>query len=403
MAGAARAERGTRALRATHRAQVLDLLRTQGPLARSDVADRLALARSAVTPIVAELIDEGLLFELGPAPGDGSQPARGRPRVLVGCDPGAARVLAAQVGARWARVLLADAAGDVVASARADVAGATSGEVVERIAGAADDLLAANGGPPLTAAGICIPGAVDTTSGTVVRSEALRWRDVPLADLLGARLGVPVLTQDVTQAATIAEVRYGTAIGARHAVVVDYGARVSVGLVLDGRLHRGASGMAGSIGHVPVLDDDTPCRCGRRGCLEAVAGVRAMVPTGRRRHGPADEVAAFTAVIERMGAGDAATEAVVHRALDHGAHVAASLVALLDPEVVVLSGLIVRYPELSDRLLERIGRLVPPGSRGRCELRLSSLGVDAWVRGAILVALQALQPELRSALAGTDA
>jgi hypothetical protein len=99
-----------------------------------------------------------------------------------------------------------------------------------------------------------------------------------------------------------------------------------------------------------------------------------------------------------MRSGDKATEAVVHRALDHGAHAAASLVALLDPEIVVLTGLIAEYPDLADHLITRIETLLP--SRRQLAVRTSSLGVRAWVRGAILVALQQLHPEVGGALSG---
>jgi predicted NBD/HSP70 family sugar kinase len=394
-------------LRATHRRQVTDLFRSSGPLSRTEVAERLGLTRSSVTAIVAELISDGVLRELG-SPSDPEaaprRPARGRPRILVGLDPGAARVIAAQVGARWARVVLADAAGAVVGRAIADVTRCAPDEVVERVAALAGGLAAEHGGPPVTTAGICVPGAVDTTTGTVLRSEALGWEDVPLAELLRTRLGTPVFAQDVTQAATLAEARHGSAVGARDAVVLDYGGRIGVGLVLDGRLHRGVSGLAGSIGHTRVFDDATPCRCGRTGCLEAVAGVRAMVPPpAGGEHGPEDEIAAFAAVVGRMREGDAATEAVVHAALDRGAHAAASLVALLDPEVVVLTGLVAEYPELAEHLLARIETLVPPENRRRLALRTSTLGVRAWVRGAVLVALQQLHPAVGGALSGSSA
>lgn len=400
--------RGTQVLRATHRHQVTDLLQTHGALSRTEVAERLGLTRSAVTAIVGELIADGVLRELAPSPDAGAastaRPARGRPRVLVGLDPAAARVVAAQIGARWARVVVADAAGDVLARATTDVTGAEPIEVVQRVAQLADRLADEHGGPPLASAGICVPGAVDTTTGTVLRSDVLGWEDVPVAGLLGDRLGIPVFVQDVTQAATVAEARHGGAVGARDAVVLDYGGRIGIGLVLDGHLHRGASGLAGSIGHTPVFGDATPCRCGRTGCLEAVAGVRAMVPVdGGRAHGPEDEVAAFARTVERMRSGDEAQAAIVHRALDRGAHAAASVVALLDPEVVLLTGLIVNYPELAAHLLERIGDLVPPGNRRHLALRTSTLGLEAWVRGAILVALQQLQPDVRGALSGEGA
>jgi len=122
-----------------------------------------------------------------------------------------------------------------------------------------------------------------------------------------------------------------------------------------------------------------------------------------RRHGPEDEVAAFAGAVEQMRAGDTAVEATMHRALDRGAHVVATLVALLDPDVVVLTGLIVGYADLTAHLLTRIEALVPLENRRHLAVHTSTLGLEAWVRGAILVALQQLQPDIRGALSGAAA
>lgn len=406
MPQATREDRGTRALRAANRDHLTDLLRAEGPMSRTELAERLGLTRSAVTAIVASLIDDGLLCEVAPpAPDAGAdRPAsRGRPRILVGLDPSAARVVAIQVGARWARVVLADAAGGVLATDSVHVLGAAPADVVARVVEVAERLAAADAGRPVAGIGVCVPGAVDTATGRVLRSDVLGWEDVPLAELLAARLPVPVFVQDVTQAATLAEARVGVAADSRNAIVVDYGTRIGIGLILDGRLHRGASGLAGSFGHTAVFGATTPCRCGRVGCLEAVASIRAMVPTEvQHRHGPDHETSAFAEVVSRMQAGDPELAAVVDEALERAAHALASLVALIDPEVLVLTGMIVQFPSLAERLLERIGQIVPPENRGRIDLRCSTLGLQAWVRGAILVALQQLQPNIERALAGQD-
>ncbi|MBX3285300.1 MAG: ROK family transcriptional regulator [Actinobacteria bacterium] len=396
--------RGTRALRAANREHVTDLLRVEGPQSRTDLAERLGLARSAVTAIVSDLIAEGVVCEVPGAGADGERPARGRPRVLVGLDPTAARVAAVQVGARWARVALADAAGAVVADAMVDVVETRPEQVVARVADAAHDLARADAGPPVAYVGVCVPGAVDTSAGRVLRSDVLGWDGVDLARLVGDRMRVPVFVQDVTQAATLAEARFGAAAGARTAIVADYGTRIGIGLVLDGRLHRGSAGLAGSVGHTAVFGEATPCRCGRLGCFEAVAGLRAAVPPEvAAAHGPADESAAFADVVARIEAGDPELRALAHRALDRGAHALASLVGLIDPEVLVVTGMIAEFPVLADDLVGRTAALLAPEHRDRVALQRSTLGLQAWVRGSILVALQALQPGLDRALAGADA
>jgi predicted NBD/HSP70 family sugar kinase len=252
--------------------------------------------------------------------------------------------------------------------------------------------------------GVCVPGAVDTSAGRVLRSDVLGWDGVDLARLVRDRMGVPVFVQDVTQAATLAEARFGAAAGARTAIVADYGTRIGIGLVLDGRLHRGSAGLAGSVGHTAVFGEATRCRCGRLGCLEAVAGLRAVVPPDvGAKHGPTDESAAFAEVVSRIEAGDPELLAQAHRALDRGAHVLAALVGLIDPEVLVVTGMIAEFPVLADHLVTRIDALLAPEHRDRVALRRSTLGLQAWVRGSVLVALQALQPGLDRALAGAGA
>jgi predicted NBD/HSP70 family sugar kinase len=392
-----RASRGTQLLRAAHRHQTTELLRVSGPLSRTELAERLGLTRSAVTAIVADLIDDGVLHELEGDPT--SARGRGRPRVLVGCNPGAAQVLGIQIGARNARVVLADAAGDVVERSVVDVTGADARTVVDRVGRTAARL--AGGGGAIAAVGVCLPGSVDTTTGTVLRSDVLGWDGVPVADLLGHRLGAPAFAQDVTQAATLAEALYGAAAGATNAIVLDYGGRFGVGLIIGGDLHRGSSGLAGSVGHTPVYGDTTPCRCGRSGCLEAVATSHGMVAAlGSANRDPRDDSAAFAAVIEGARAGDPTVRAAVARALDHAAHFTTALVGLLDPDVLVLAGLIDRYPDITSELEERIVSLLPAERAGRLTIRTSTLGSEAWVKGAVLVALQQLQPHVKSILAG---
>lgn len=398
--------RGTQLLRATHRHQVTELLRVQGPMARTELADRLGVTRSAITAIVAGLIDDGLVREQPSEEPAARRTERGRPRVLVECDPDAARVLGVQIGVRRVRVVLADAAGAIVGMASERTGRAGPQAMVDRVVRLAGGLV---GDGAMAAAGICMPASVDSTTGTVLHSDVLgaAWEGVEVAGLVGDALGVPAFAQDVTQAATLAEALYGAAAGASNALVLDYGGRFGVGLILDGHLHRGSSGLAGSVGHTPVHGQTTPCRCGRVGCLETVATSHAMIaaasdPAGARSGEEVESGASveLVEVVERARAGDEVAVRAVAQALDHTAHVATFLVGLLDPEVVVLAGMAGTYPDFAARLERRIVELVPRHQADRFAVRVSTLGPEAWIKGAVLVALQQLQPEMGTILAG---
>jgi predicted NBD/HSP70 family sugar kinase len=105
--------------------------------------------------------------------------------------------------------------------------------------------------------------------------------------------------------------------------------------------------------------------------------------------------APFAAVVESAQRGDPEVQAAIARALDHTAHFMTTLVGLLDPEVVVLTGLVDRYPDATAHLQQRIQALTTETTPGRLSIRTSPLGAEAWVKGAVLVALQQLQPHVK--------
>ncbi len=137
----------------------------------------------------------------------------------------------------------------------------------------------------LRSVGVAAPGPLDRERGTCSPHNLPGWRDVPLRDALADALGLPVHLENDANAAALAEWRFGAGRGARTVVYLSMSTGVGGGLVLDGRLHRGASGNAGELGHVPVAWDGEPCACGQRGCLEAYAGGAAWA-RHLREHAP---------------------------------------------------------------------------------------------------------------------
>src|SRR5262249_44132086 len=126
-----------------------------------------------------------------------------------------------------------------------------------------------------------VPGLVDQESGVCVLAPNLGWRDFPLREALIEALDMPVIANNITQAAAVAEGRLGAARGARSFVWLYVGSGVGSGVVIDGRVFYGRRGFSGEIGHCPVVEEGPECGCGRRGCLETVASAMAL---GRAAH-----------------------------------------------------------------------------------------------------------------------
>lgn len=376
-----------------HRQRVVHLLRTDGPQARADLADRLGLSRPSITALVGELIDEGTLVELDSrVEGPGY---RGRPRKLLGCNPQARRVLAIWIDDRRARVLIADATGNISHEDETPTRGRTAASVIRSITRMAKRMIDDPAGGPVAAAGICLPGFIDSATGFVVESKALGWSEVELGKPISRALGIPTAVQDSTQAMTLAETIAGEAREVRSALVLDCGSHTNVGLIIGGRPYAGATGVAGAIGHMPVSGSLTKCACGRVGCVDASMSLSALQPVAPHTEGKAlHEIDLDAIALETSRNPDA--QRLLDDVIDRIARIAVFLEAILDPQVLILSGLIVEFEQLIVALEARIEEIRPPERQGRTTTVRSQIGRD--YRVAVIVALQQLDPDIAGLL-----
>lgn len=216
--------------------------------------------------------------------------------------------------------------------------------------------------PPqgLSGIGVGCPGVLDLEKGLILEAPNLRWRRVPLRALLTGWFHCRVVLANDVDAGTYGEYRFGAGRGARTLLGVFPGTGIGGGCVYDGKLLRGKTGSAMEIGHVPVRENGRLCGCGRRGCLEALAGrlaISAEVAQAAFR-GEAPYLAANASlelkklksgVLARsIKAGDAAVERIVRDAMRLMGRTIGGVVNLLAPDVVVLGGgLVEAIPRLA--------------------------------------------------------
>ncbi|RJL36190.1 ROK family protein [Bailinhaonella thermotolerans] len=389
---------GTAELRRHNRALVLRHIRAHGPCSRATVAAATGLAKAAVTGIVGELVEAGLLTETGTAPAAG----RGRPGTLLRLADETAAALGVEVNVDYTAVVAVDLSGRPVFSevlppagpAPARPYGVSPGGAAGRVRpGAVADLVRElagrlrDEGRRLLGVALGVPGLVDTESGVVRDAPNLGWRDVPAARLVAGALGdgdVPVLVDNDANLAVLAEAAGGAARGARSAVYVTGTVGVGAGILMEGRIVRGVRGYAGEVGHMPIAGAEARCGCGRTGCWEAVVGLDSLM----RRAAPDLPAPALPyrakieALVERARAGDGRVLAALDhhgRRLGRGAAV---LVNLLNPEVLVLGG---DFTDLAPWCLpplraELAAHVLAP-ALGGCAVRPSTLGPLAAAQG----------------------
>jgi len=276
-----------------------------------------------------------------------------------------------------------------------------------------DEAIGELAGEGLRALGVAVPSTIDQRSGRAVSSVNIPLVDVDLRDRLSARFGVPVMIENDANAAALAEHRLGAGRGVRHMLMLTLGTGIGGGLILDGRLYRGAVGAAAELGHITIDVDGPPCQgaCPGRGHLEALAsgtaadGVAARLAEERPDGDLARARAAGRHVDARLAVELAAEgSADAHEVLDRiGFHLGvgiAGYVNVFNPELVVLGGGFSRAGEL---LLEPARRVVAERAlvpaRDVVRITLAVLGVEAGLIGAGLVGFEALAARAAGAAA----
>jgi glucokinase len=295
--------------------------------------------------------------------------------------------------------------GTVLDTARRATPGASVADTEDAIVVVVEEL-AARHGADVVGVGIGAAGWFDRTGDTVLFSPHLAWRNSALRRDLSARLQRPLWVGNDADAAAWAEYRFGAARGADLALVITLGTGIGGGIVLDGRLQRGAHGVAGEWGHMRVVPDGRLCACGNRGCWEQYASGTALGQAAREV--ALRSPAAAAGLLERVD-GDAtgltgvevAAAAAAGNALalelvaEVGAWLGqgiADLAAVLDPEVVVIGGGVSKLGEMvlapARNRLERAlpGRGFRPGPR----VVVAELGPQAGIVGAADLVRQAV-------------
>jgi glucokinase len=255
----------------------------------------------------------------------------------------------------------------------------------------------------VTAAGVGAPGPLDPRAGIVFEPPNLPgWRNVPLADLLRGRLGLPVFVENDANAAAVGEWWVGAGRGAHDLIYLTVSTGIGGGIIIGDRLLQGASGTAGEVGHMTIDVDGPPCPCGRStGCLEVLASGTAIArmarealalprPTALRGFAGGDPAAIEARhVAEAAQAGDAVAAEIFERAATYLGVGVANLLNLCNPQRIVIGGGVSKAGALLFEPVRRVATARAFERPGRdAQILPAALGDDVGVVGAAAVALQ---------------
>jgi glucokinase-like ROK family protein len=372
----------------------LRLIWRERRISRAEIARQTGLARSTVSEIVGDLFPTGLIAEVGVGPSRG-----GRPPMVLEFKDDAYAILGVDMGAAHVAVALTDLRGRVLAweershPVRTDPEG-TRALIVDLC----DGCLATwrPGARRLVGIGAAVPCPVDPRHPDRFSEVVLPdWKGTSGLDVLSRRYGVPLRVDNDANLGALAERWWGAGRDVENFAYIKLATGVGLGHVIGGRIYRGATGVAGEIGHLAIDPQGGPCICGLRGCLATLVGAPALVERARAllADHPESMLKGRPLTIESIEdaalARDPMALSMVQAAAEHLGIAIAGLLNLMNPSMVVLGGGLARLGDLLlAPLRETIRSRTLVSSLLACEIRTSELGTRATAVGAATMVLE---------------
>ncbi|WP_326836855.1 ROK family protein [Amycolatopsis rhabdoformis] len=379
----------------SQRDHVLFALSRYGPMSRARLREVTGRSRTSVWSVVSDLVAEGSVVEDLPDPNARASHS-GRPPGLLRLPGTADAVVGVDFGRTHIRAALADLSGRILAERQVlmqvdDFAAESLSAAAKLVTELADEAGIDRGVVRQVVVGL--PAPVNRATGSITLGRVLNnWAGVVPATELEERIGIPVWLENNANLGALAEAWEGVAAGIDDVLYVKVSSGIGAGLVLNGKLYKGAAGIAGEIGHVLVDEDGPLCWCGSRGCLDTLA-------SGRRIIELLQPTRSEPLTLERVGRlvrdGEPLACRIVSDAGRTLGRAIADLCASLNPGAVVLGGLVSAAGDtLADAVGESLRRYAQPAITDGLQLLRSSLGTRAEVVGAVTFALDSTRRRL---------
>jgi glucokinase len=376
---------GASAMRRLNGALLLDLIRGKGPVSRADLSRLSGLTKPTVSSQVADLLSRGLVVEAG----EGEPDERGgKPSRLLRFESGCGNVVGVEIGSSKVRVRLADMDGKILDREDVrirpergpdyilDTVAETCRTVIGRVRGRKQKLMGMV---------VAAPGRVDVRTGAVLEAgNVFHWKNVAVGEFLRKIFRVPVQVENDVNLAALGEMHYGLCRGVQNFALIRLTTGIGAGLVLGGKLFQGNHWAAGEIGHMVFGREAAAGEVSERGYLESTIGSDRLRERVRLVRSNQAVQAALTGGAESngepsdaIGLEDPAAAEIVEDLASHLGLAAADLVAVIDPELIVLNG------ELFDLVTEQIRDVVKRVIPWPVRIERSALGDEGALLGAI--------------------
>ncbi|MRX71769.1 ROK family protein [Bacillus lacus] len=260
-----------------NKAIVLNLILNSSPISRADTAQKSGLNKGTVSSLVAELLEEQLIYESGPGISSG-----GRRPVMLLFNKGAGFAIGIDLGVNYILGVLTDISGGIIERVTEKYENYSFDETLNHIKNVIKTLMKAAPPSPYGVIGIGLgaPGIVNH-DGDILLAPNLGWSNVSLQKHLEDAFHIPVLIENEANAGAYGEKKFGAGQRYNNLIYVSAGIGIGAGIIINGELFRGSRGYSGELGHMTIDRNGEVCRCGNKGCWELYASEQALLTKAR--------------------------------------------------------------------------------------------------------------------------
>ncbi len=357
---------------------ILRLIYERGSISRQEISRLIGLTPATVTNITGELLEKGFITELS---NFREKSSAGRKAVPLAINPTAGYVIGVDIRPKIVRMSISDLLGRL-SNIESFPYNSNRDELIETLV---EKLQVLTEDRDILGIGIGVPGLVDSSSGEVKISPNLGWKNLNLSGPIEKSLRIPVTVENNVRVMALGERWFGKGKKSDNFILVYVSLGVGSGIVISGKIYKGINNSAGEIGHTVVSEDGELCNCGKKGCLETFASARAIVKNFKGTS--LDEDSDIDEIKSAIEKGDKRAIEIVNRAGYYLGVGISNLVNILDPEMIILAGRVIRLGKtllfpMRESLESRLF------STNKIRIEISELGKEIGLYGASALALE---------------
>ncbi|MFD1019665.1 ROK family transcriptional regulator [Thalassobacillus hwangdonensis] len=374
-----------------NRFKVLNIVRHQHPISRSEITKQCDLGVSTLSYIMEDLKNQGLIYEVGESSSTGGRRAK-----LIEFNKDFGSTISVKIEETQILVALTNMDAEILSNRSVPFQKSTSPEVVvDMIETTLKQLLTENNKEitDLLGIGILSSGLVNRHEGSVIRSSMLGWKNVSITDMLKIKFpNAQIFVDNNINGYTLAELEKGEGQENNNFLVVSIGAGLGLSVVIDRKIYYGSTGGAGEFGHTSIVVDGYDCHCGQQGCLEMYASEFYFHNKGEElMHAYPETILntfQFSEVAEAASEGDPLAKELMHGMAKYLGHGVRNLINTFNPDKIVIAGEGSKYHH---QFLDKVKRIANENFFEKVgiktDLVITRLEDDAWLTGGALLAI----------------